>query len=121
MQAIDVVNPRTGQVDYRFTPPSPGELALLCRRLRAAQPAWSEAGLERRVAVLLQFKAALERRREAIVAALSADTGRFLMADSEVASTAGAIERWCRQAPALMHEAEGRSVQVPSIRFRIGV
>jgi acyl-CoA reductase-like NAD-dependent aldehyde dehydrogenase len=118
MQAIDVVNPRTGQVDYRFTPPSPDELALLCRRLRAAQPAWSEAGLERRVAVLLQFKAALERRREAIVAALSADTGRFLMAASEVASTAGAIERWCRQAPALMREAEGHSLQVPSIHYR---
>jgi succinate-semialdehyde dehydrogenase/glutarate-semialdehyde dehydrogenase len=29
-----------------------------------------------------------------------------------------AIDRWCAQAPGLLHEAEGRSTQVPSIHFR---
>jgi acyl-CoA reductase-like NAD-dependent aldehyde dehydrogenase len=118
MQAIDVVNPRTGEVDYRFTPPSEAELDALCAGLRAAQPSWREAGMAHRVAVLQQFKAALGARREAIAAALCADTGRSLLAASEVASTMGAIDRWCREAPGLLQEAQGRSVQVPSIRYR---
>jgi succinate-semialdehyde dehydrogenase/glutarate-semialdehyde dehydrogenase len=118
MQAIDVVNPRTGEVDYHFTPPSEAELDALCARLRAAQPSWREAGMARRVEVLQQFKAALEARRQAIAAALCADTGRSLLAAGEVGATMAAIDRWCREAPGLMQEAEGRSVQVPSIRYR---
>ena len=118
MQAIDVINPRSGEVDYRFTPPSESDLDALCGRLRAAQPGWREAGMAHRVQVLQRFKAALEAHREAIVAALCADTGRYLLAASEVGATLGAIDRWCNEAPGLLQEAEGRSVQVPSIRYR---
>jgi succinate-semialdehyde dehydrogenase / glutarate-semialdehyde dehydrogenase len=118
MQPIEVVNPRSGQVDYRFTPPSPEELDALVARLRAAQPGWREAGLEARVAALQAFKGALERHRAAIADALCLDTGRYLMAHGEVSSTVTAIERWCRQAPGLVAEAEGRSVAVPSIHYR---
>ena len=118
MQPIDVVNPRSGQADYRFTPPSEAGLDATCARLRAAQPAWRDAGMGRRVEVLQRFKAALGRHREAISAAVCADTGRALLAASEVGSTMGAIDRWCREAPGLLREAEGRSVQVPSIRYR---
>jgi len=118
MRPIDVVNPRTGAVDYSFTPPSAEQLAALVARLRAAQPGWRAAGMEARVAALQAFKAALERHRAAIVEALCVDTGRYLMAQGEVSSTTGAIERWCRQAPGLMVEAEGQSTQVPSIHYR---
>ncbi len=118
MQAIDVVNPRSGQVDYRFAPPTEQELDALCTRLRAAQPGWRDAGMVRRVEALQRFKAALGQRREAIAAALCTDTGRYLLAASEVASTMGAIDRWCREAPGLLQEAEGTSVQMPSIRYR---
>lgn len=118
MHAIDVTNPRTGQVDYQFTPPGASELQALCERLRTAQPAWRDTGMDHRVAVLQRFKAALERHQADIVAALCADTGRYLMAGGEVTSTIGAIERWCREAPGLMREAEGRSTQVPTIHYR---
>jgi len=118
MKAIDVTNPRTGEVDYRFTPPSAAELEALCLRLREAQPAWRDAGIEARMAALQRFKTALERHRPDIARALATDTGRFLMAASEVASTINAIDRWCAQAPGLLKEAEGRSTQVPSIHFR---
>ena len=118
MQPIDVVNPRSGEVDYRFIPPTEHELDALCGRLREAQPGWRDAGMDRRVAVLQRFRSALEKHREAIAAALCADTGRYLLAASEVAATMGGIDRWCREAPGLMQEAEGRSVQVPSIRYR---
>lgn len=118
MQAIEVVNPRTGQVDYRFVPPSAAELDLIVTRLRAAQPAWRDAGMERRVAALAAFKAALERHRADIADALCVDTGRYLLAHGEIGSTVGAIERWCREAPGLVAEAEGRSTAVPTIRYR---
>lgn len=118
MQPIEVVNPRSGQVDYRFTPPSIAELDGLVGRLRAAQPAWRDAGMEERVRALKAFAAALERHRGAIADALCADTGRYLMAQGEIGSTVGAIDRWCRQAPGLLQEAEGRSTQVPSLHYR---
>lgn len=118
MRSIDVVNPWTGAVDYTFTPPSAAELTAVVGRLRAAQPAWREAGMQARVAALQAFKTALERQRADIAAALSLDTGRYLMAQGEVSSTTGAIDRWCRQAPGLMVEAEGQSTQVPTIHYR---
>ncbi len=118
MKAIDVTNPRSGEVDFRFTPPTAEELEGFCRRLRDAQPAWQDAGIEARIGALQRFKEALAQRRHEIVDALSTDTGRFLMAVSEVTSTLNAIDRWCAQGPGLLQEADGRSTQVPSIRFR---
>jgi len=32
-----VRNPRTGQIDYQITPPTPEHLAIHCQRLRKAQ------------------------------------------------------------------------------------
>lgn len=118
MQPIEVVNPRSGERDYRFVPPSAEELAATCGRLRLAQPAWRDSGIGQRIEVLQAFKAALERHRGAIVEALSADTGRRLLAASEVSSTIATIDRWCREAPGLLQEAEGRSTQAPALRFR---
>ena len=118
MPVIDVRNPRTGEIDYHVDAPGPEQLAALCSRLRAGQPAWRDQDIGARVAVLRRFKEAIERHREPIVQALCRDTGRYLLADSEVSSTVSAIERWCREAPRLIQEVEGRSTQVPTIRFR---
>ncbi|MBP6515207.1 MAG: aldehyde dehydrogenase family protein, partial [Steroidobacteraceae bacterium] len=118
MQPIAVVNPWSGVVDYQFVPPTADELAAEAARLRRAQLAWRNQTLGHRVDVLSRFREALLARREPITAALAADTGRHLVAVAEVLGTAGAIDRWCRQAPALMAEADGRSIQTPSIRYR---
>jgi acyl-CoA reductase-like NAD-dependent aldehyde dehydrogenase len=118
MPPIEVRNPRTGEIDYRFTPPTAEELRALAAALRAAQPAWRDAGIDHRIGVLEAWKAALQRHRGAIVDALSTDTARRLLAHGEFASTLGAIDRWCREAPALLRAPEGRSVAIPSIRYR---
>jgi acyl-CoA reductase-like NAD-dependent aldehyde dehydrogenase len=119
VEPISVRNPRTGEVDYTFTPPSAAELGAVVERLRAAQPAWREAGIEHRVAVLQKFRAALLAHRDEIVSALAVDTGRKLLAAGEFGSTLGAIDRWCREAPALLVAPEPQtSVAVPSIRYR---
>jgi acyl-CoA reductase-like NAD-dependent aldehyde dehydrogenase len=112
-------NPRTGEIDYEFTPPSPDELARIAAAQREAQAGWRDAGVEHRVEVLQRFKGALLARRDEIVGALSLDTGRRLIAAGELGSTAGAIDRWCREAPALLAPPAPRdSVAVPSIRYR---
>ncbi len=112
-------NPRTGEVDYEFTPPTPDALAGLAAGLREAQQRWRDAGVEQRIATLQRFKAALLARREEVLGALSIDTGRTLIAAGEIGSTVGAIDRWCREAPGLLQPPEPRaSVAVPSIRYR---
>jgi acyl-CoA reductase-like NAD-dependent aldehyde dehydrogenase len=118
-KTLQARNPRTGQVAYEVTAPTAGELASIAARLREAQPAWRDAGVEHRVAVLARFKAALETHRAAIYGALAVDTGRRLIAGGELASTLGAIDRWCREAPALVAPPAARSsVAIPSIRYR---
>jgi acyl-CoA reductase-like NAD-dependent aldehyde dehydrogenase len=117
--SISVRNPRTGAVDYAFTPPAADELAGTVASLRAAQVAWRDAGVTHRVEVMQKFKAALLARRDAIVAALAVDTGRRMLAAGEFGSTIGAIDRWCREAPGLLvPPAPQTSIGVPSIRFR---
>lgn len=114
---LPVRNPRTGEYDYRFTPPSAAELQALAQRLRAAQPAWRDGGLDARIAALRRYAEALTRHRDAIVAALALDTGRTLIAHAELAGTLAAIERWCRSAPELLREVEGVSGAQPGVRF----
>ncbi len=115
--AIRVRNPRTGAFDYEFTPPSAQQLAAIAARLRAAQAAWSERPLSARIEVLRNWIGALQAARGEIVAALMLDTGRRLLAATEVTSVMGAVERWCSDAPLLLREDRGRSRAAPTIEF----
>ncbi|MEY4821700.1 MAG: hypothetical protein RLY72_1352, partial [Planctomycetota bacterium] len=40
-ELIEVRNPRSGQIDYRFNAPSANELSTTIQGLRAAQTAWA--------------------------------------------------------------------------------
>ena len=114
---IRVRNPRTGTLDYTFTPPSNDQLAAIATRLRAAQPAWSERPLAARVDLMRAWIRELQSARDEIAAALMLDTGRRLLAATEVTSVMGAIERWCSDAPALLKEERHRSRAAPSLEF----
>ena len=76
---IDVRNPRTGQADYRFSLPDAAEIDAECARLRKNQVAWSAQSVDERVAAMLRFADALGVHRDAIVKALAADTGRWVL------------------------------------------
>jgi succinate-semialdehyde dehydrogenase / glutarate-semialdehyde dehydrogenase len=111
METIRVRNPRNGQFDHEFEVP---ERARPSRRaLRVAQHAWAARPVEHRIEVLQRWKAELQSHRAAIVAALTTDTGRHLLAQAEFGGTVGAIDRWCAQAPALVRGEEGRSQLQP--------
>lgn len=113
-----VRNPRTGEADHHFVAPSAAEVSADIARLRAAQPAWAERSLERRIDMLQRWRVAYLAALPDIVAALSLDTGRHLIATGEGHTIAAAIDRWCRMVPALATDAIQRSAVFPSISYR---
>ncbi len=117
---IDVTNPRTGRLDYRFRPPSSSELADTCARLRSAQRAWHGAGVEARAAALIRWAGEIDRDREAITAAECIDTGRYRLSLESPAGLVATLRAWAARAPAAMATAalEGTSSSAATIRFR---
>lgn len=88
---LPVRNPRTGEFDYQITAPSAAELARIAAGLRQHQAAWAAAGVEHRIEVLGRWSAQLMARQEPLLAALSADTGRWLVAQHEIGAVAGMV------------------------------
>jgi acyl-CoA reductase-like NAD-dependent aldehyde dehydrogenase len=118
---VEVRDPRTGRVDRLLAAPTREELAATCRRLRAAQPVWEALGAAGRADVLRRWAAALRERAAEVVAALVADTGRRSESELELEITAAGIERWARQAPALLDTAGERPSSVPGVVLRGGL
>jgi len=117
-ERIEVQNPRSGEVDYRFVAPSRGDLEGLLGRMRRAQVAWREAPLQHRIDVLRRWKAEWLKRQPEIIQALSVDTGRFLIASSEAAAVPGMVDRWTALVPQLAREEEFASANQPTISYR---
>lgn len=95
---ISIPNPRTGEVDFAFDRPASADLQAICARLRASQPAWQELGVEGRLAALGKLALSLEQHRAAIDAALTADTGRAVLAGLEISYLPSMLERIALQA-----------------------
>ncbi|MGI5158908.1 aldehyde dehydrogenase family protein [Microbispora sp. CA-102843] len=93
---ISVRNPRTGVADYTIEAADAGEIRRAEQRLRAGQAEWAARPVERRIAVLREFKEALIRRRDEIVSRLEADTGRRWVSGLEVDAVVGGIDRACQ-------------------------
>lgn len=117
-ELFEVRNPRTGEVDYRFYAPSATALQVTLSRLRQAQTSWRNGGVEARVEVMRRWRAEFAQREDEIVRALAADTGRHLIAISEVRSVLGMIDRWSAIAPSLAQEEDLRSATMPHISYR---
>ena len=117
---IDVVNPRTGEVDYRITPPTKGELESTAARLRAAQASWLALGVEARGVALNRWADEIERERDAISTAERIDTGRNRLSIESPAGLIATLRAWAAKAPAAMATArlDGISSAATTIRFR---
>jgi acyl-CoA reductase-like NAD-dependent aldehyde dehydrogenase len=117
-ELIEVRNPRSGQIDYRFQAPSADELATTLDRLRSAQRVWAARPLAERIEILLRWRGEWVARQAELARALSIDTGRYLIATSEVQSVTGMIDRWTHLVPTLAAEEELRSATLPTISYR---
>ena len=114
---MKIINPRTGEADYEIAPLDAAELAALTHRMRAAQPRWAARSPEERGIALRKLGTAITRHREAIIAALANDTGRFMISTIEVDGTPRLIDRWASSAPALIADASitDRPTVIPGI------
>ncbi|HHQ14407.1 MAG TPA: aldehyde dehydrogenase family protein, partial [Chromatiales bacterium] len=115
---IEVRNPRTGQVDYRVTPPDSHQLRAIASELRAAQPEWLARGVEGRCEVIRNWSQSLVGAPDALIDALSHDTGRYLLAFAELMALPGMVDRWCKIAPVLLDTAGERESVSPGVGIR---
>lgn len=114
-RSLPVRNPRTGQNDYVIHPPDDAGLARLAGGLRLRQPAWEAAGVAHRAAVLREWATMLLADPAAVVDALSADTGRYLLALSEVRPLRGLVEGYAALGAQLLAPATERPSVAPGI------
>ena len=110
-----VRNPYSGQSDYSYTEPSPGDVATICERLRSNQPEWAALTLAERITVLQRFAACIADHREALVEALSADTGRLPVAAMEIDALDGFVQRTAAEAAHALDTSPPRPAQIPTI------
>jgi acyl-CoA reductase-like NAD-dependent aldehyde dehydrogenase len=73
---ISSVNPATGEVLRELECASEGEVRAAVAGARAAQPAWSEIGVRRRVAVLREFQRGLLEKKCEIAEAITREAGK---------------------------------------------
>lgn len=111
-------NPRTGERDYAFQPPSADEVARLADTARAAQRDWAGQGLEGRTDALRRLAAALVANRAELHRALETDTGRRRIAGLEIDSVVRSIEGWAAIAPELLPDGWALGRSNPQLRHR---
>lgn len=117
-RTIDVRNPRTGEIDYRFEAPTGESIARECVKLREAQKRWAAAPLDHRLAVMRRWADVLEKNGGAVTKALALDTGRWRMSAESPSAVVASVRAWCDAAPGLINPADGRSSIDPGVRFR---
>ncbi len=108
-------NPRTGEADHQMPVFDDAAVKAVAAGLRVAQPAWAASTSADRLAVLAQMAAALAAENEALVGAISADTGRRSESVVEVQGVIGTIQRWLADAPALLADVPQRRSRVPHV------
>ncbi len=110
-----VRNPRTGERDFSFVPASPDDVDAMAARLRAAQPEWSDSGVAHRAAALRAFVDTLDDRRDALLEALTADTGRYRIATVEAENVRFIVERSIAFAESVFAPAPPREASIPGL------
>jgi acyl-CoA reductase-like NAD-dependent aldehyde dehydrogenase len=70
------LNPATGEVLREIDCAGEVEVRTAVQRARAAQPAWAELGLRRRIEVLRKFQTGLYARKSEIAAVITREAGK---------------------------------------------
>ncbi len=113
---ISASNPRGGP-DFRLAAADVDDVRATALRLRAGQATWA-ASIEHRLTVFAAWRQALLARREALVEALSEDTGRQRLARSEFDGVLSRLDFWAERASGLLSRpAAGESAMMPSVRY----
>lgn len=111
-------NPRTGLIDYHFDVASSAQVHSAAAALRAEQRAWQALGYAGRKLQLEAFASAIVARRDALVAALAADTGRQRIAALEVAGMLGLLQLALANGEQVLAPAAEQASMVPGFAGR---
>jgi succinate-semialdehyde dehydrogenase/glutarate-semialdehyde dehydrogenase len=96
---VEITNPWTGQVDYRYDYMGEAQVERLLAASAAAFPAWSGLSLEQRADHLRRVAVALREHRERIAGVTSAEMGKLRReALAEIEKSAGACEYYAGHA-----------------------
>lgn len=76
---IASLNPATGEVLRELECAGESEVEAVVARAHAAQPAWAELGLRRRIAILREFQAKLHAKKSEVAAAITREAGKPLV------------------------------------------
>jgi succinate-semialdehyde dehydrogenase/glutarate-semialdehyde dehydrogenase len=79
VRKIAPVNPATGEVLGELECAGEGDVLAGVARARAAQAAWAELGLRRRIAIVREFQGKLYARKSEIAAAITREVGKPLV------------------------------------------
>ncbi len=112
-----VRNPRTGAYDYSIFPLDAAQVELTAGRLRAAQQAWFECGVVRRCEIVRAWADSLLGQPDAVLDALTIDTGRHLLSFVEIRALNGIVAGWSAIAPGLLADGGER----PSVTDGVGI
>ena len=85
--------PHDGSLLWEGSPGDVGDVGMALQKARRAQPGWAATPLDRRIAIVRAFKAAVEADAESFARLIAEETGKPLWeARTEVASVAGKVE-----------------------------
>ena len=112
-----VRNPRTGRNDYSIQSLDVTEVEQITDNLRAAHSAWFEVGVEHRCKIVRAWADSLQEQPDAILEALTADTGRHLVSLVEIRALNRIVSGWCAIAPGMLADGDER----PSETNGVGV
>jgi malonate-semialdehyde dehydrogenase (acetylating) / methylmalonate-semialdehyde dehydrogenase len=125
VETLDDIDPATGEVAALVPLSGEAQVREAVEAARAAQPGWREVPPQRRARAILALREQLLRRREELVALVSADMGKTLAdADGEVGRGIESVE----SAAAIPHLLKGETlegvaagVDVELVRQPVGV
>src|SRR4051812_22598260 len=78
VRKISSMNPATGETLQELDCADDGEVVATVERAKAAQSAWAELGVRKRIAILRQFQAKLSERKSEIAGAITREAGKPL-------------------------------------------
>jgi succinate-semialdehyde dehydrogenase / glutarate-semialdehyde dehydrogenase len=112
-----VRNPRTGENDYAFDILDKKTIATVCNRLKDNQMRWHTEGVAFRIKALQDWKIVLAQYQEAIIEALTIDTGRRSESVLEMQILFSSIDRWCATSAAFFAEKIVKPSAIPFIEI----
>jgi succinate-semialdehyde dehydrogenase / glutarate-semialdehyde dehydrogenase len=115
---MKIRNPRTGQYDYEINILSPEQVKEQCDALRSHQQQWMNAGIDKRIEVLQQWKQNVEKYKPQLIDALCIDTGRKWETVLEVDLVAASIDRWCNIAKDFFKPQVQKTSSIPFIKLQ---